>query len=105
MCLIVRSPKTRPRSALGLEIKSEPMFSSPESGASSPAIRRNNVDFPQPLGPTSEMSSPASTESETLSRAAVRVVLLWGMMKLLLTFTTQRGDPSFTALESEETTI
>ena len=28
-------------------------------------MRRSSVDLPQPLGPTSETSSPGATESET----------------------------------------
>ena len=39
-------------------------------GASSPAMSRSSVDLPQPLGPTSETSSPAPTDSETTSSAA-----------------------------------
>ena len=64
--------KTSPRSALGAVIGSEPIKSSPESGRSRPAIRRRRVDFPQPLGPTSETNSPAASDRETASRASRR---------------------------------
>ena len=32
-------------------------------------MSRSSVDFPQPLGPTSETSSPAAMESDTPSSA------------------------------------
>ena len=55
---------TSPRSRLGPVISSSPTRSSPALGRSSPAISRSSVDFPQPLGPTSETISPAATESD-----------------------------------------
>ena len=39
--------------------------------SSSPAIILNNVDFPQPLGPTKTMNSPFSISREVLSTAFV----------------------------------
>jgi hypothetical protein len=63
--------KTRPRSALGLVISCEPIKSSPESGESRPAMRRSSVDFPQPLGPMSETSSPAAPGDGQKDRRAL----------------------------------
>ena len=68
--------------------------SSPESGESRPAMRRSSVDLPQPLGPTRETSSPAATESETLSSACVRTSASSGVGKVLLTSTTRSDEPS-----------
>ena len=39
--------------------------------ASSPAISRSSVDFPQPEGPSSTENSPFRRETETSSSAAV----------------------------------
>ena len=41
----------------------------PASGASSPAMIRSSVDLPEPLGPSSAVSEPSGTSSETSSRA------------------------------------
>src|SRR2546428_13764764 len=41
----------------------------PDDGLSSPAIIRNNVDLPQPLGPTMHRNSPSSIWKLILSRA------------------------------------
>ncbi len=41
----------------------------PESGFSSPAITRKSVDFPPPLGPSSAVSEPSRTSSDTSSSA------------------------------------
>src|SRR5438105_6179590 len=41
----------------------------PASGCSSPAITRSSVDLPLPLGPSSAVRLPLSTESETESSA------------------------------------
>src|SRR5690242_21786510 len=45
------------------------MKTSPPSGTSSPAITRRSVDLPLPLGPSSAVSEPLSTDSETSSSA------------------------------------
>ena len=45
------------------------MQTSPASGCSSPAITRSSVDFPLPLGPSSAVSEPLSTSTETSSSA------------------------------------
>ena len=42
----------------------------PAVGCSSPAISSSRVDFPQPLGPTTPVTVPGSTASETASRAS-----------------------------------
>src|SRR5438309_201510 len=44
-------------------MRSLPAQISPRVGVSRPAIRRSNVDLPQPLGPTSVTISPAATDS------------------------------------------
>ena len=41
----------------------------PASGASRPAITRSSVDLPEPLGPSSAVSEPSCTSSETSSSA------------------------------------
>jgi hypothetical protein len=41
----------------------------PEVGAIKPAIIRNNVDFPQPEGPTRDTNSPEPTSNEALETA------------------------------------
>ena len=43
----------------------------PSSGSSKPEMRRNVVVLPQPLGPSSEIVSPAATVNVTLSTAVV----------------------------------
>jgi hypothetical protein len=45
------------------------MNTSPESGVSSPAMTRSSVDLPDPLGPSSAISDPLGTETETSSSA------------------------------------
>src|SRR5437762_797339 len=45
------------------------MNTSPASGVSSPAMTRRSVDLPLPLGPSSPVSEPLSTEMETSSSA------------------------------------
>src|SRR5689334_22278978 len=45
------------------------MKTSPPSGTSSPAIRRNSVDLPLPLGPSSAVWDPLATSIETSSSA------------------------------------
>ena len=59
--------------ALGPEIGSSSTSNSPESGKSSPATRRSKVDFPQPLGPTKQTSSAASSDTEIISSTGRRV--------------------------------
>jgi hypothetical protein len=46
------------------------MVTTPESRFSSPAIDRSNVDFPDPEGPSSAVSSPEGISRLTSSRAA-----------------------------------
>src|SRR4051812_6562691 len=46
------------------------MKTSPASGDSRPAITRSSVDLPLPLGPSSAVSDPLSTSTETSSSAA-----------------------------------
>src|SRR5215207_3314411 len=45
------------------------MSTRPESGCSSPAITRRRVDLPPPLGPSSAVSEPSRTLSDTSLRA------------------------------------
>src|SRR5690242_9000278 len=45
------------------------MKTSPTSAASRPAITRRSVDLPLPLGPSSAVSDPLSTSTETSSSA------------------------------------
>ena len=45
------------------------MNTSPASGCSSPAITRSSVDLPEPLGPSSAISAPLGTLTETSSSA------------------------------------
>src|SRR5581483_4698465 len=45
------------------------MKTSPESATSSPAITRRSVDLPLPLGPSSAVSEPLATSTETSSSA------------------------------------
>src|SRR3954471_21780706 len=45
------------------------MKTSPTSGTSRPAITRRSVDLPLPLGPSSAVSDPLATSTETSSRA------------------------------------
>src|SRR5215831_3551022 len=45
------------------------MKTSPESGLSSPAMTRSSVDLPLPLGPSSAVSEPLATSTETESSA------------------------------------
>ena len=40
----------------------------PEDGVSSPAIRRSNVDLPQPERPTTETKAPSATDRSTGER-------------------------------------
>ena len=42
----------------------------PGARGSSPAITSSRVDFPQPLGPTTPVTVPAATASETPSSAS-----------------------------------
>src|SRR5882724_11947290 len=86
--------KTRPRSALGAEMGSLPTQSSPALGESRPAMRRSRVDFPQPLGPTIEINSPAAAASDMASRASAPTSGLSGAGKYLLTLRTRRAEPS-----------
>ena len=46
-------------SVRGLVTKSSLTLTSPDVFSINPATRRNKVDLPQPLGPTSEINSPA----------------------------------------------
>ena len=48
---------------------SSSMKTLPQSGVSSPAITRSSVDLPLPLGPSSAVSDPAGTSTETSSSA------------------------------------
>jgi hypothetical protein len=41
----------------------------PLSGSSRPAMTRSSVDLPEPLGPSSAVSEPSGTSSDTSSRA------------------------------------
>ena len=41
------------------------VIAGPESGSSSPAITRSNVDLPLPLGPSSAVSDPSGIATET----------------------------------------
>ena len=41
----------------------------PESGCSSPAMIRSNVDLPPPLGPSNAVSEPGFTSTVTSSSA------------------------------------
>src|SRR5689334_1830999 len=45
------------------------MKTAPESATSSPAITRRSVDLPDPLGPSSAVSEPLATSTETSSSA------------------------------------
>src|SRR5439155_11406078 len=45
------------------------MKTAPVSGCSSPAITRKSVDLPLPLGPSSAVSEPLSTSTDTSSSA------------------------------------
>ena len=42
----------------------------PVSGRSRPAMARNRVDLPEPLGPNNAVSEPDGTSKSTLSSAA-----------------------------------
>jgi hypothetical protein len=44
-----------------------PIFTSPESGFSLPAIIRKSVDLPAPFGPMMPMIAPGGTMKERLS--------------------------------------
>src|SRR3954471_516679 len=46
------------------------MKTSPASGISRPAMTRSSVDLPLPLGPSSAVSDPLATSTETSSSAA-----------------------------------
>src|SRR5690242_12890397 len=46
------------------------MTTCPVSGRSRPAITRSSVDLPPPLGPSSAVSEPSGTITETSVRAA-----------------------------------
>src|SRR6266511_4571837 len=48
-----------------------PMRTRPASGYSRPATQRSSVVFPQPLGPSSTMSSPSAISRSTPSTAVV----------------------------------
>src|SRR5205085_2447427 len=75
-----------PRDCGGTPVTVFPSIStSPESGVSSPAITRSSVDFPLPLGPSSAVSEPGATASETLSSATYspkRFVTCWTAMAI-----------------------
>ena len=47
-----------------------PTVTEPEVWAMKPAMMRNSVVLPQPLGPSSATSSPASMSSDTRSTAS-----------------------------------
>src|SRR5258708_33942711 len=56
----------------GMGVTGEPPIStSPSVGSTRPAIMRNVVVLPQPLGPSSATSSPAAMRSVTLSTAVL----------------------------------
>src|SRR5258706_16414228 len=55
-----------------------PMCTLPPDTASRPAIRRSNVDLPEPLGPTSTQNSPSA-----MSR--LRLPITWVVSNRLLT--------------------
>ena len=78
-------------------IGSVPIVSSPESGTSRPAMRRSNVDLPQPLGPINATNSPAANESDTFCNAARRVSGSSGTGKLLSIVRTCSEDAASTA--------
>ena len=72
--------------AQGLPPAISPTSTSPVSGKSRPATRRSSVDFPQPLGPTNDTSSPAAMENEIPSSARRLVPGASGTSKLLQTW-------------------
>ena len=53
----------------GLWGPSDRMRTSPSVHGISPASTLRRVDFPQPLGPTTQQNSPACTDRETSSSA------------------------------------
>ena len=53
-----------------------PMKTVPQSGVSSPAITRSSVDLPLPLGPSSAVSDPVGTSTDTSSSATKSPKLL-----------------------------
>jgi hypothetical protein len=78
-------------------MRSLPTQSSPAPGATNPAIKRSKVDFPHPLGPINETSSPAAMESDTRSSACVVSPALAGAGNSLLISNTRREEPSLNA--------
>src|SRR6266576_2815473 len=75
-----------------------PTQSSPLEGESRPATNLKRVDFPQPLGPISETSSPGESGSVNLSNARVGTVGSSGAGKSLRTSRIRNDEPSLTVL-------
>jgi hypothetical protein len=62
--------RNRARSSTDIEASGlPPTTTSPEVGSSRLPAMVRRVDFPDPLGPMTATSDPASTESDTPSRA------------------------------------
>ena len=59
-----------PMSGMGWVTLRSATVTVPSVAGLSPATMRSKVDLPQPLGPTSETNSPASTESEMPASAS-----------------------------------
>ena len=72
-----------PRSDGSLWVTSAPPIATlPFVTLSRPAIIRNNVDFPQPDGPTNTVNSPASTSRSTPWMTLVSPKDLWMFVRL-----------------------
>ena len=94
---IVSSSTERPRMS-STSCLNQPILSrfgtetSPSSGDSSPAIRRNNVDLPEPLGPTRPTFSPAFSCMDASTKSA------WWPWRLLMPFNAIMGAKRIGAL-------
>ena len=62
--------KTMPISGIGWVTVRPATVIVPRVAGRSPATMRSRVDFPQPLGPTSETNSPAPIDAEMPARAS-----------------------------------
>src|SRR3954453_8969401 len=66
----------------------------PSSGGSRPAITRSSVDFPPPLGPSSAVSEPSGTRTETSVRAECspkRLPTPWTSIAMQASLTVEEG--------------